>query len=153
MCVLLLRTWLHPLPAAMPVWRLMPLYTEELKRVENIIIAGTSASMQVCVAQSSDLGRNGCLFTLCAGRLCTMLSCSRAGLQLALAALGTLACVASASQWVVETNSFRIKEPSSAAGEFDAAIGDVRAQLLLFWFPPCCTLLRWHPYICNTSKW
>lgn len=31
----------------------------------------------------------------------------------------------SSAQWVVETNSFRIKGPSSAAGEYDAAIGDV----------------------------
>lgn len=28
-------------------------------------------------------------------------------------------------QWVVETNSIRVKEPSKIAGEFDAAIGDV----------------------------
>jgi len=43
---------------------------------------------------------------------------SRASVRLALAVLGTLAAAASGSQWVVETNSFRIKEPgrpSSAA--------------------------------------
>ena len=57
-----------------------------------------------------------------------MVGCSRGGLRLALAALGTLASVASASQWVVETNSFRIREPSSARGDYDAAIGDVRSR-------------------------
>ena len=57
-----------------------------------------------------------------------MLGRSRASVRLALAVLGTLAAAASGSQWVVETNSFRIKEPATAAGEFDAAIGDVRAR-------------------------
>lgn len=40
-----------------------------------------------------------------------------------------LSCALASAQWVVETNSFRIKEPSSAAGEHDAAIGDVSAIL------------------------
>ena len=30
-----------------------------------------------------------------------------------------------AAQWKVETNSLHIKEPTSIAGDFDAAIGDV----------------------------
>lgn len=66
-----------------------------------------------------------------------MVGRSWASVRLALTVLGTLAAVASGSQWVVETNSFRIKEPASAAGEFDAAIGDVRAQ------PQCENRLRW----------
>ena len=36
-----------------------------------------------------------------------------------------LSCALASGQWVVETNSFRIKEPASSAGEHDAAIGDV----------------------------
>ena len=46
----------------------------------------------------------------------------------ALAAVLALALLAppAAAQWVVETNSLRIKTPASAAGEYDAAIGDVR---------------------------
>lgn len=38
-----------------------------------------------------------------------------------------LTCIAlsTASEWVVETNSFRIKEPGNLQGEYDAAIGDV----------------------------
>lgn len=121
--------------------------------MESIFLLGRQLPCRSVLHKAVTWDVTYCCFTLCAGRLCTMLSCSRAGLQLALAALGTLACVASASQWVVETNSFRIKEPASAAGEFDAAIGDVWAQLLLFLFPSCCTLLSWHPFIYNTSKW
>lgn len=34
--------------------------------------------------------------------------------------------LSSASEWVVETNSLRVKEPNDLQGEFDAAIGDVR---------------------------
>jgi len=30
-----------------------------------------------------------------------------------------------ASEWTVETNSFRVKEPSTLQGDYDAAIGDV----------------------------
>jgi len=40
-----------------------------------------------------------------------------------------LSCTMGSAQWVVETNSFRIKEPSSAAGEHDAAIGDVSLSM------------------------
>lgn len=58
------------------------------------------------------------------------------------AALGLTLLAASAAlpaadaQWVVETNSLRILEPSSVAGRHDAAIGDVSrcffSFLLLF---------------------
>ncbi|KAK9804303.1 hypothetical protein WJX72_005862 [[Myrmecia] bisecta] len=41
----------------------------------------------------------------------------------------TLLPASSLGQWVVETNSFRIKEPSNLAGEFDAAIGDFGVPL------------------------
>jgi hypothetical protein len=44
----------------------------------------------------------------------------------ALALLLLASCALANAQWVVETNSFRIREPASAAGEHDAAIGDVR---------------------------
>ncbi|CAL8466083.1 g5619 [Coccomyxa elongata] len=40
-----------------------------------------------------------------------------------------LSCALASAQWVVETNSFRIKEPSTAAGEHDAAIGDFGVPL------------------------
>jgi hypothetical protein len=33
--------------------------------------------------------------------------------------------LARASEWTVETNSFRVKEPSTLQGDYDAAIGDV----------------------------
>ena len=33
--------------------------------------------------------------------------------------------VAHSSEWTVETNSLRVKEPSSLQGDHDAAIGDV----------------------------
>ncbi|KAK9840728.1 hypothetical protein WJX81_000565 [Elliptochloris bilobata] len=64
-----------------------------------------------------------------AGSSYRMLGCGRAHLWQAFAALGTLASLASASQWVVETNSFRIREPASAAGDYDAAIGDFGVPL------------------------
>ena len=35
------------------------------------------------------------------------------------------------AQWKVETNSLHIKEPTSIAGDFDAAIGDVSVVLFL----------------------
>lgn len=101
---------------------------EALIGAGGLAAALLTASMQ-CLC-SPDL-QPGTLFEsacLCAGRSPRMLSCSRARLRLALAALGTLASVASASQWVVETNSFRIREPASARGDYDAAIGDVRPQ-------------------------
>lgn len=41
-----------------------------------------------------------------------------------------LSCALASAQWVVETNSFRIKEPSAAAGEHDAAIGDVSVAMV-----------------------
>ena len=56
---------------------------------------------------------------------------------LCLLLLASLALQASA-QWVVETNSFRIKEPSDAKGEYDAAIGDVRRHCP----PPACLLVH-----------
>ena len=34
-------------------------------------------------------------------------------------------CAIASAQWVVETNSFRIREPADVEGEYDAAIGDV----------------------------
>jgi hypothetical protein len=40
-------------------------------------------------------------------------------------------------QWVVETNSVRVKEPAKIAGEFDAAIGDVRFPLHHVQFLAC----------------
>lgn len=44
----------------------------------------------------------------------------------ALVALTATAAAPTASaQWKVETNSLHIKEPSSIAGDYDAAIGDV----------------------------
>ena len=36
------------------------------------------------------------------------------------------ACGSTFGEWTVETNSFRVKEPSDLIGEYDAAIGDVR---------------------------
>ena len=33
-------------------------------------------------------------------------------------------------QFVVETNSMRVREPAALSGEFDVAIGDVRPSLL-----------------------
>ena len=38
-------------------------------------------------------------------------------------------CAIASAQWVVETNSFRIREPATVEGEYDSAIGDVS--------PPC----------------
>jgi hypothetical protein len=38
-------------------------------------------------------------------------------------------CAFASAQWVVETNSFRIREPATVEGEYDSAIGDVS--------PPC----------------
>ncbi len=34
-------------------------------------------------------------------------------------------CAIASAQWVVETNSFRIREPANVEGEYDSAIGDV----------------------------
>ncbi len=53
-----------------------------------------------------------------------------------------LSCALASAQWVVETNSFRIKEPSSAAGEHDAAIGDVSAPIkVAYRHSPCASRL------------
>ena len=38
-------------------------------------------------------------------------------------------CAIASAQWVVETNSFRIREPSNVEGEYDAAIGDVGPEV------------------------
>ena len=34
-------------------------------------------------------------------------------------------CALANAQWVVETNSFHIREPANVEGEYDSAIGDV----------------------------
>ena len=34
-------------------------------------------------------------------------------------------CALASAQWVVETNSFHIREPANVEGEYDSAIGDV----------------------------
>ena len=34
-------------------------------------------------------------------------------------------CALASAQWVVETNSFHIREPAHVEGEYDSAIGDV----------------------------
>lgn len=47
-------------------------------------------------------------------------------MQLPLSALLlVLLCTAAHAQFVVETNSMHVREPSAIAGEFDVAIGDV----------------------------
>ena len=48
------------------------------------------------------------------------------GTVLVLASFALLATYTHASNWVVETNSFRVKEPNDLRGEYDVAIGDVR---------------------------
>ena len=39
-------------------------------------------------------------------------------------------CAIASAQWVVETNSFRIREPANVEGEYDSAIGDVSSGAL-----------------------
>ena len=41
------------------------------------------------------------------------------------AALGCLFITLAQGQFVVETNSMRVREPAAVSGEFDVAIGDV----------------------------
>ena len=51
-------------------------------------------------------------------------------------------CAIASAQWVVETNSFRIREPSNVEGEYDAAIGDVSPEVS----PKCCAYQDTGPY-------
>ena len=51
----------------------------------------------------------------------------RMGYALLSLALGAILHLAQC-QFVVETNSMRVREPAAVAGEFDVAIGDVRLQ-------------------------
>lgn len=48
---------------------------------------------------------------------------------LVLPCLFAISLMAEASEWTVETNGLRVKEPSTLRGDFDAAIGDVNFSL------------------------
>ena len=47
-------------------------------------------------------------------------------------------CALASAQWVVETNSFHIREPANVEGEYDSAIGDVSLPAA------CCPKSRLH---------